>query len=268
VTSVAAALRIATFALAACAAPTPVPPPSPTTPTPSPTTPTRTARATAVIPDDARQLVTAIVADWDSTDAELRLWTREAGGAWKPTGAPWQGVIGHAGAAWGEGLHGLGAPRGRTGPRKHEGDGKSPAGVFALRATFGYAAAPPRGAALPYTAVDARWKCVDDAASAHYNEIVDARTLAPDWRSAEDMRRTDDAYRWVVEVAHNPARTAGDGSCIFLHVWHGPGSSTVGCTAMPEDRLAALMAALAPASVFVLLPRAEYDALAPAWHLP
>ena len=93
-------------------------------------------------------------------------------------------------------------------------------------------------------------------------------TLAPDWRSAEDMRRTDDAYRWVVEVAHNPARTAGDGSCIFLHVWHGPGSSTVGCTAMPEDRLAALMAALAPASVFVLLPRAEYDALAPAWHLP
>ena len=94
--------------------------------------------------------------------------------------------------------------------------------------------------------------------------------MRADWSSAEEMRRGDDLYTWVVEVAHNPTRTGGDGSCIFLHVWSGPASSTVGCTAMAEDRLAALLSSLSPtaAPAFVLLPRAEYDALAPAWKLP
>lgn len=222
------------------------------------------------IPSSTRQLVTAVVPDWDATTAELRLWSRDPNGVWQPAGPPWQGVIGRTGAAWGVGLHGSGAPAGRTGPRKHEGDGKSPAGVFVLTSTFGYAAAPPPRAGLPYTAVDASWKCVDDPASRHYNQILDERAVAKDWTSAEDMRRTDDVYRWVVEVAHNASRTGGEGSCIFLHVWSGEHSATAGCTAMPEPKLASLLAALSPdaAPAFVLLPRAEYDALAPTWLLP
>jgi L,D-peptidoglycan transpeptidase YkuD (ErfK/YbiS/YcfS/YnhG family) len=233
--------------------PAPPPPPSP---------------SSSPIAATTRQLVTAIVPDWEATTAELRLWTRDDKGAWQPAGPAWQGVIGRTGAAWGVGLHGSGAPDGRTGPRKHEGDGKSPAGVFALASTFGYASTPPPRAGLPYTAVDASWKCVDDPASRHYNQILDERTVTKDWASAEDMRRTDDVYRWVVEVAHNANRTGGDGSCIFLHVWSGPGSATVGCTAMPEDKLASLLSALSPDVAFVLLPRAEYDALAPTWRLP
>ena len=84
------------------------------------------------------------------------------------------------------------------------------------------------------------------------------------------MRRSDDAYTWVIEVAHNAARTPDDGSCIFLHVWSGPDSHTVGCTAMEEPRLARLIATLSPADhpAFVLLPRAEYTALASTWKLP
>jgi L,D-peptidoglycan transpeptidase YkuD (ErfK/YbiS/YcfS/YnhG family) len=240
-------------------------PPSPAEPKPSPT-----KTHPGVLPAATRQLVTAIVPDWNATSAELRLWTREAGGAWQPSGPSWQGVIGRTGAAWGTGLHGTGAPRGRTGPAKHEGDGKSPAGVFGLAASFGYAPAPPPHAGLPYTAVDTSWKCVDDPASRHYNQILDERTVRADWTSAEEMRRSDKLYTWVVEVAHNPARTRGDGSCIFLHVWGGPASATVGCTAMAEDRLAALLGSLTPdaAPAFVLLPRAEYDALAPVWKLP
>lgn len=241
----------------------------------APTPPARDDAATiappraAVLPVTTTRLVTAIVADWSATTAELRLWERD-GKAWRAAGPAWPGVIGRTGAAWGIGLHGDGAPAGRAGPVKREGDGKSPAGVFALTGTFGYAASPPEGAALPYTQVDARWRCVDDPASRHYNRVLDERTTTVDWTSAEDMRRADPLYTWVVEIAHNPARTGGDGSCIFLHVWGGPDAPTVGCTAMAEPALAGLLTRLAPGdtSAFVLLPRAEYDALATVWSLP
>ncbi len=221
------------------------------------------------LPADTRQLVTVITPAWNATSAELQLWSRDGAG-WKPVRAAWQGVVGRTGAAWGVGLHGRGAPPGRSGPTKREGDGASPAGVFAVAGTYGYAAAPPEGAGLAYTQVDASWKCVDDPRSSHYNQILDQRTTKPDWTSAEDMRRSDPLYTWVVDVAHNASRGPGDGSCIFLHVWSGPGSSTVGCTAMPAATLAELIAALAPDErpAVVLLPRAEYDALAESWGLP
>ena len=222
-----------------------------------------------VIDRATTQLVTAIVPDWTSTTAELRLWKRD-GNTWRAVGEPWQAVVGKSGSAWGSGVHGAGIPAGRTGPVKREGDGKSPAGVFSLRAAFGYADKPPPGTLLHYTPLDEGWRCVDDPRSAHYAEIVDQRTVSVDWKSAEEMRRKDELYTWVVDVGHNPARRAGDGSCIFLHVWHGAQSSTVGCTAMAEPQLTKLIASLDPkaAPVYVLLPRAEYDALASAWGLP
>jgi hypothetical protein len=53
-------------------------------------------------------------------------------------------------------------------------------------------------------------------------------------------------------------------------VWGGKDTTTVGCTAMEEPRLAALLAQLDPTDqpLFILLPRAEYTALAAAWGLP
>lgn len=221
------------------------------------------------IPASTKQLVTAITSDWDGIETELRLWTRD-GGAWKQVGDAWPGVVGRTGTGWGSGLHGRGAPAGREGPIKREGDGKSPAGVFDLTSAFGYAAGAPAGTRIGYQQVDANWKCVDDPASRAYNKVLDARTTTVDWNSAEEMRRADDAYTWVVEIAHNASRTPSDGSCIFLHVWSGPASSTVGCTAMDERLLASLIGALDPAArpAFVLLPRGEYDALATAWDLP
>jgi D-alanyl-D-alanine dipeptidase len=142
--------------------------------------------------------------------------------------------------------------------------------VFVLTSAFGYSSAPPSGSKLGYQQVDKNWKCVDDPASRDYNKVLDARTTTIDWNSAEEMRRDDDAYTWVVEIAHNASRTPSHGSCIFLHVWSGPDSHTVGCTAMDEPQLAALIGTLVPADdpAFVLLPRPEYDALAPAWNLP
>jgi zinc D-Ala-D-Ala dipeptidase len=197
------------------------------------------------------------------------LYRRDPGGAWTQV-RRWNGVLGHTGLGWGRGLHGLSPPADRTGPIKKEGDGKSPAGVFGLGGSYGYAAAPPAGAKLAYTQVDASWKCVDDGASASYNRIVDADAVETDWKSAEEMRRKDALYTWVIDVAHNPARTAGDGSCIFLHVWRRAGEGTVGCTAMTQPDLEALLADLDAAQrpVLVQLVAADYDALAAAWQLP
>jgi L,D-peptidoglycan transpeptidase YkuD (ErfK/YbiS/YcfS/YnhG family) len=226
---------------------------------------------TVRVPDETRQLLTATVPDWSSTTAELRLWHRDGAGApWTADGPAWTGVVGHTGLAWGRGAHGDGIPAGRPGELKREGDGKSPAGMFAIGRTFGYAPAAPPGARVAYTAVDAAWRCVDDPASAHYTQILDERTVTPDWTSAEHLRRDDALYTWVVELRHNPAAVPGGGSCIFLHVWDGPADTTVGCTAMPEPTLAGVIARLDPDArpMVAILPRAEYDALAADWSLP
>ena len=247
--------------LAACSKSSP-PPPAPPPPVVA-TSDAATLDAAASI--TSTQLVTAIVPDWTSTHAELRLWQRD-GATWKLAMGPWPGVVGTSGTAWGIGEHGNGAPAGHAGPVKREGDGKSPAGVFAFRKSYGYAksATSPLG----YQAVDASWKCVDDPKSSHYTQIFDGDGVTKDWASAEDMRRKDELYTWVVDVAHNPSAAPGGGSCIFLHVWRGPESATVGCTAMEAATLAQLIERLDPKAMYVLLPRAEYDALAGAWGLP
>ncbi len=223
------------------------------------------------IPDTTLQLIVAITADWNTTTAKVRLWQRPSADApWQPVGDAWPAVIGRHGLAWGRGVHGDGPPAGRDGPRKVEGDGKSPAGLFALGPSFGYDPAPPRGARLPYTMATATWRCVDDPASRFYNHLLDETTVTPDWTSHEDLRRDDELYRWLIEVEHNHDGRPGAGSCIFLHVWSGPDTGTAGCTAMDESRLTALLGRLDPAArpMFVLLTAADDAALAGPWGLP
>lgn len=215
------------------------------------------------IPKQTKQLVTTVVDDWSSTHARMTLWQRTLAG-WEPIGDPWPAVIGQAGSAWGIGL----APT-REGPTKKEGDMKSPAGVFAFRSTYGYADEAPKGWRMPYeSATDL--ECIDDPASDQYTKIVDRKQVASDWQSAEQMRRDDALYEWVLDVAHNPDAKPGAGSCIFLHVWSGPESTTAGCTAMDKGTLEALLGKLDPANqpLYVLMPRAEYGEVAPLWGLP
>ena len=214
-----------------------------------------------VIPKTTKQLVIAIIDDWSSKHARVSLWQRNE--AWQKLDE-WPATIGHRGAAWGIGLH----PQ-REAPIKKEGDGKSPAGVFALRSTYGYAGDAPKAWRMPYeSAVDL--ECINDSSSEHYTKIVDRKQVPSDWQSAELMRRDDALYKWVVDIAHNPDAKPSAGSCIFLHVWGGPESPTDGCTAMDKKKLEALLAKLDPASqpLFVLLPRSEYRAVADAWGLP
>ena len=210
------------------------------------------------------QAVVSLTAGWDSTDAVLQRYERPNTRApWRAVGEPIRAVVGRTGLAWGRGME---APRG-AGPEKREGDGRAPAGIFRLGPAFGYA--PADSAAwirLPYVHSRASVKCVDDPASRRYNRLVDQDTVATaDWNSHEEMRLESEVYRLGVFVGHNDAPPVpGGGSCIFLHIWKGPGIATVGCTAMAAADLETLLRWLDPRArpVLVQAPRAAYPTLA------
>lgn len=219
------------------------------------------------------QLIRVISSGWSDVQARLQRFSREPGGPWRAVGAELPVVLGRSGYGWGNGLHGSGAPatrRGLVAPDKREGDGRSPAGVFAIGPAHGYLSAREAGLALDYTQADEARRCVDDPRSRHYNQVLSEREVSADWKSAEHMRRADDLYELAIQIEHNRAPVvAGHGSCIFLHVWASPDTPVTGCTALDKASLYTLARWLEPnAAVLVALPRSEYSALARAWGLP
>jgi D-alanyl-D-alanine dipeptidase len=230
-----------------------------------------TSRASAPVQsplDEALQLVVFVAPDWTTTTGTLRRFDRaDVRSPWTPAASAIPAVIGRTGLAWAD--PSLAAMMNQ--PVKHEGDGKSPAGAFPLDTAFGFA---PRAEMswlrMPYSPLLAGSDCVDDEASVHYNTVVDRASVAKvDWTSAEHMRSIGQ-YRIGVIVGYNAPPTPGRGSCIFLHIWGGPQSTTAGCTAMDAGVLEALMhwldASRRPA--LVQLPAAEYARLRDAWKLP
>ena len=217
----------------------------------------------------ARQLVLVITPDWNATTGTLRRFVRDdASAAWLPAGGVNAVVVGRTGIAWGN----ASLASSPTQPVKHEGDGRSPAGVFPLDTAFGFATGSELAwLRMPYAALQPGSDCVDDEASAYYNTVVDRSTVPRiDWNSAEHMREVAQ-YRMGVIVGYNasPPRR-GRGSCIFLHIWGGPNSTTAGCTALDAGELEALMRWLdrARRPVLVQLTAREYARFLLAWQLP
>lgn len=228
------------------------------------------AAASGALLARATELVVVTTPGWDSTAGTLWRFTRDVPGApWRPVATPIPVVVGRSGLGWDAAAVAGAAP---GDPRKREGDGRSPAGVFPLDTAFGYAPADSmRWVRLPYVPLTAGTECVDDTTSAHYNTVVDrAAVPAVDWTSSERMRFVRE-YHYGVIVGYNAAPPVrGRGSCIFLHVWDGPGSHTSGCTAFDADRVAEILAWLDPRRhpVIVQLPAAAYARLRGAWSLP
>lgn len=219
----------------------------------------------------ARQLLLVVAPNWESSGGQLqRFERRHPDGDWQPVGPTIAVSLGKSGLAWGRGRH---TPV--AGLEKCEGDGRAPAGIFAITALFGYASPDSpqaRAARLPYLAATPDLKAIDDPASAHYNRIVDQSAVArPDWVSCEDMLRPDERYAIGAVVAHNAEPPVpGAGSCIFLHVRAGEGVPTAGCTAMALADMSEIAGWLdaSAAPLLVQLPQAEYTARRAAWGLP
>lgn len=229
------------------------------------------ASADAVHWANAGQLVLVTTADWDAPTGTLRYYER-AGGGWRQVGSPVDVTVGRNGTGWGIGLHDARS----DGPVKREGDGKAPAGVFAIGTAFGYAARAHTG--LAYKGMGANDWCIDVPESSYYNRIIDRSLVkAPGLdKSSEPMRRDlhidgDQRYREGFVIEHNAdGAVANGGSCIFAHLWKAPGEATAGCTAMAPDSMAPLLAWLDARQrpVFVELPQAQYARLRTAWNLP
>lgn len=220
--------------------------------------------------DGAGQLVLVTVADWQADTGILRRFER-IDGRWSAVAEPYAVTVGRNGTAWGLGLQ---QPQ-IDGPQKHEGDGKAPAGVFAIGIAFG--SPPAIDSGLRYRAMDASDWCIDVSGSPYYNRIVSTGDVGEDAvkGSTEPMRRDihldgDPLYRKGFIIGHNSGNSPGRGSCIFAHLWRGPGVPTAGCTAMPEPDMDALLAWLDADKhpLFVLLPEPEYRRLLESWQLP
>lgn len=128
---------------------------------------------------------------------------------------------------------------------KHEGDLKSPTGIFYLGRAFG-SAPKPAGVDMPYTRTTKNDYWIDDTTSPDYNKWV-RYTGDPDarWKSYERLLVPAYQYMIVIRYNMNPIRK-GRGSAIFFHIWPGPDGSTVGCTAISKAHLVELLKWLEP----------------------
>ena len=201
----------------------------------------------AAVPAECRQLVVVRAAGVEAVEAQVWVLQRmDDDSPWKSLMGPMPAVVGRRGVGWGKGGPDLVNPGGY--PEKREGDGRSPAGIFRLPFAFGAGASSPESVRMPWTGCTETLRGVDDVKSKYYNRMVDEALIADkDWDSAEIMRREDGAYDLGLMIGHNPDRVAGGGSCIFLHIWKGPGQGTSGCTALRREDVREILQALDPA---------------------
>jgi L,D-peptidoglycan transpeptidase YkuD (ErfK/YbiS/YcfS/YnhG family) len=218
----------------------------------------------------AGQVVLVTSPDWNAPGGTLRTFERTEAG-WREVGQARKVTLGRAGSAWGIGLH---APQ-LDGPRKREGDGRSPAGIFLVGEAFGYPEHVDTG--LDYHPMDAGDWCVDVSGSLYYNRIVNVAKVGGHAveGSSEPMRRDlhadgDQRYRIGFVVEHNAAGADRGGSCIFAHVWKSPDDATAGCTAMSDANMQQLLGWLDRRRnpMFILLPEDAYAQLRAEWMLP
>lgn len=127
----------------------------------------------------SRQLLIVTTPDWHSVSGTIQRYERHgADEPWRKVGEPIAVVVGKGGMGWGDGV--VAVPiHAATDPVKHEGDGRTPAGLFRVGTTFGYAQDKPAAWAMPYRLLTPATECVDDRYSKYYNQIVEQHGCSP-----------------------------------------------------------------------------------------
>ncbi|UFH58139.1 L,D-transpeptidase family protein [Sulfurovum mangrovi] len=205
-----------------------------------------------LIQAQTRQLIVVTTENWSTPEGKLQRYER-TGSVWQKAGKAIEIKLGRNGLGWGRGLH--------TIPEharfiKKEGDGKSPAGIFALKQAFGYA---PFQIDYPYEVYRETDHCVDDINSKYYNKIVDSTKIKRDYQSHEKMKFPKEYYKYGIVVDHNGIMEGeksirGAGSCIFIHIKAIP---TAGCTVMSEAQIKEIMQWLDPKKTPLLVQGTE-----------
>jgi len=144
--------------------------------------------------------------------------------------------------------HAIRCAIGRSGisATKHEGDGASPAGTYAIREGFfrpDRVAPPETALKLSPIAKDDGWCDAPD--DPNYNLPVKLPYAA----SHEEMWRNDALYDVVVVIGYNDDPVvARKGSAIFLHICRDDYGPTAGCVAIPLAEMLALLPRLSAAT--------------------
>jgi D-alanyl-D-alanine dipeptidase len=198
-------------------------------------TPLVPSTSSITIPETTTQLIRVTTSDWNTKDGILQRYEKEQKGDWVKVGKAIEIVLGRNGLGWGLGLHQV--PKNAKYIKK-EGDGKAPAGLFALGNGFGYA---DFNISFPYVTYTRTDHCVDDSKSQFYNTIIDSKNRPKDYKSFEYMKLKNDLYKYGITVKHNPHNIAQAGSCIFIHIKNNNGTGTAGCTAMSEEEMVTIL---------------------------
>jgi len=130
---------------------------------------------------------------------------------------------------------------------KHEGDRRTPIGVFPLRyGFFDPVALPdfPRDLAFPFVPLSD--EMIWEEEGADYNRLVFAeRDERPDERLAR--HRSEGVFDVVVPIGFNDAAAEfGRGSAIFIHAARADMSGTAGCIGVPREHMPELVRRLRP----------------------
>jgi D-alanyl-D-alanine dipeptidase len=202
--------------------------------------------------DQALRLVLVTTPSMDSSKARLQLFERSSPAApWRTLSAGEPAMVGKNGLAWGFSFL---AFKREGEPEKVEGDKRTPAGFFKIGAGFGFAKVKRDN----YIAVEpGETVCVEDAASPAYNTITTRSQLAAGTK-ADNMSDTS-LFRNGLFVDYPSDRATRRGSCIFIHVWKTPDTTTQGCVALPEPRVVTLQGFSQPGAVLGVLPETARD---------
>ena len=171
----------------------------------------------------SQQLVVVISPEVNATTAVMTRYENEAG-TYRAVSSSIPVILGRSGLGWDKNRE----------PLKREGDGRSPAGLYNISATFGEDV--HSNSSMPYWFADDKLICIDDVNDSKYNTMgyLEGSSVP---KSYELMRREDRVYRNGAVIDYNHERVSGRGSCIFFHLSHPDKRPTSGCTAMEEQPL-------------------------------
>ncbi|WP_304171306.1 L,D-transpeptidase [Phenylobacterium aquaticum] len=139
----------------------------------------------------------------------------------------------------------------KTAADKHEGDGASPLGTWALRRIlYRPDRGPPPLTALPAQAIGPDDGWCDAPADPAYNTPV----RLPYPASAEHLWREDHVYDLIGILAYNDdPPVPGKGSAIFLHIARDGYTPTEGCVALVREDLLELLKKARPGDAVAIV---------------
>ncbi len=168
------------------------------------------------------------------SDAKVDVYERTAAG-WQAVAA---GIPAHVGAAG-------------MAPETHDGQMKTPMGIFSLDFAFG--TAPNPGGGLQYVQVGADHWWDGDMKSPTYNTMqVCKKAQCPfdtDPSSGTENLRIPQ-YEHAVVMGVNKARVPGNGGAFFLHT--SDGGPTAGCVSIDDQTLVAIIKWLRPGALIAV----------------